>query len=238
MSDQDPGQNNQGGNRNGRRRRRRRNGQGGAPQDGARANNGANMDQNRRRRRRRRDGKPDGQGGSPRRPHKAIDPFDVFAAYHLGLGENKRFRPVGVREVARRFNIGQNDLLEVLNLYSMDSSSMAKMRGKFEVSWARQDIKAIPEGMDREAIARDRFQDFVDCGIEVGLFEEGPTIDLMQVRIDEADARDAREAQARREESQEEQQVEEEEEDHDAEVEEDLDGDDHEDDDDDADASA
>jgi hypothetical protein len=143
----------------------------GAP---APAGNAAAMDPNKRRRRRRRNGP-----GASRPMHKPLNPFDVFACYHLGLGENKRFRPMGVREVARRLNCTPNDVYAALRVYRMDNDSLMRLKGVFEVNWARLDIKAAPDGVDREAIAEDRFSDFIDAGLSAGLFQSAPHIDWM-----------------------------------------------------------
>ena len=107
------------------------------------------------------------------------NPVDVFACYHLGLGENKRFRPMGVREVARRLNCTPNDVYAALRVYRMDNDSLMRLKGVFEVNWARLDIKAAPDGVDREAIAEDRFRDFIEAGLSAGLFQSAPHIDWM-----------------------------------------------------------
>jgi hypothetical protein len=180
LNEQEQGQKNLDGSRNGRRRRRRR-AQGAAnpaEQAAPRPNPEGAPGTGRRRRRRRRAGGEGGNAGGFRRPR--IDPFELFAAYHLGLGENKRFRPVGIHEISKRFNCHQNDILHLLTLYSMDNKALDRLRGRFEVGWARQDIKAAPEGVDKEEIARDRYRDFLECAVEVGLFTEAPSLALLQ----------------------------------------------------------
>ncbi len=185
MSDHDQ-ENKAGKGNNNRRRRRRKSGQGGGQSQGGgqRSGNNGGDGQGRRRRRRRRNGV--GGGGGNRGPRRPIDPFELFAAFHLGLGESGNYRKQGVREVSKRFGCGQQDIHDALRAYNMDRNSLMRLRPDFDVKFAELDIKVAPEGIDRGEVARERYQDFVDAGIDRGLFTQAPSVSILAPE-DEAD---------------------------------------------------
>ena len=163
-----------------RRRRRRRNssnnqegGNNGGMQlqhtNHAGAGGGEGGGRGRRRRRRRSGGEH--SGGNQRSVR--LDPYELFAAFHLGLAPNGRYRKQGVRDVARRFNCGQRDVQDALTILCMDRVSLRKMR--FEPEWAELDIKVAPEGIDRGEVAKTLYQEFLECGRKAGLFEDEPS---------------------------------------------------------------
>jgi hypothetical protein len=112
---------------------------------------------------------------------------------------------MGIREVAKRFGCGQNDIRQALEVYGMDRPSMTKIRRSFDVSFAELDIKVAPEGIDRSTVARERYDEFIEVGLEHGLFETPPTLELLIPPVDPeeearaaAEAAEAAEAEARK----------------------------------------
>ena len=102
-----------------------------------------------------------------------LDPFELFAAYHLGLDQNGRYRKQGASAVARRFNCGKRDVHDALNVFCMDNASLRRMR--FDAGLAELDIKVAPDGIDRGEIAKTLYQEFLECGRAAGLFEDAPS---------------------------------------------------------------
>lgn len=159
----------------GRRRRRRRNNNGGQGNQGGN-NSGGNRNNNGRRRNRRGPG-----DGGPRGPRRPIEPYELFAAYYLGLDDNHNYRNQGIREVSRRFGCGQKDIKDALETYKMDKASLRTLRPRFDIKYAELDVKVAPEGIDRGTVARERYDEFVEVALEAGLFSEPPDVSLLAI---------------------------------------------------------
>ncbi len=176
---QDSGNNAQNPGGNGRRRRRRRrkgSGPEGArpPQGGQSASTQSPQQAGQGNKRRRR-------GGNKRR----VDPFLLFAAFHLGLDENQNYRKQGPREIARRFNIQPHEIRDLLASYLIDHSTFHRIR--FDITLYELDIRVAPEGIDKTAVARQIWDEYIEAAQKAGLFESYPDPDEDDEDDDDAD---------------------------------------------------
>lgn len=127
----------------------------------------------RRRRRRGRRGGGQSEGGRPRQPEQRpannapavpagpagqIDPFDLFAAYHLGIAEDGTYRPTNIHDVARRFSTSAGGIRQTLAALGMDSDSV--INSDFDMAMAQYDIQIAPEGVNIRELARNLYADY------------------------------------------------------------------------------
>jgi transposase-like protein len=104
---------------------------------------------------------PDAAGGrsGPRSAlTKSIDPFDLFCAYHLGIGPDKRYAHANIHDVARRFGVDAGVIRQALQEHGMDPEAM--MNRDFDLAMAQLDIQVAPEGIDRIEVAKELYAQF------------------------------------------------------------------------------
>lgn len=87
-----------------------------------------------------------------------IDPFQLFCAYYLGIGPDKRYAPSNIHEVARRFGVDAGVIRQALQDHRMDPERIMNL--DFDLAMAQLDIQVAPEGIDRVEIARDLYEQF------------------------------------------------------------------------------
>ena len=123
---------------------------------------------------RERSGRADGRTSSSRQPVDVsvknpsvseqpltgnLDPFNLFCAYHLGIGPKKEYRPSNLNEVARRFGQDPATVRQALKESGMDSASL--LDREFDMALAQLDIQVAPEGIDRMELAKSIYEDFL-----------------------------------------------------------------------------
>ena len=123
---------------------------------------------------RERSGRADGRTSSSRQPVDVsvknpsvsekpltgnLDPFNLFCAYHLGIGPKKEYRPSNLNEVARRFGQDPATVRQALKECGMDSASL--LDRDFDMALAQLDIQVAPEGIDRMELAKSIYEDFL-----------------------------------------------------------------------------
>ena len=123
---------------------------------------------------RERSGRADGRTSSSRQPVDVsvknpsvsekpltgnLDPFNLFCAYHLGIGPKKEYRPTNLNEVARRFGQDPATVRQALKESGMDSASL--LDRDFDMALAQLDIQVAPEGIDRMELAKSIYEDFL-----------------------------------------------------------------------------
>lgn len=81
-----------------------------------------------------------------------LEPFALFCAYHLGIGEDNRCRFQNVNEVARRFGVSVSEVQEALRAYALDSDTLINM--DFDLAGAQADVQVSPPGVDLVSLAR------------------------------------------------------------------------------------
>ncbi len=122
---------------------------------------------------RERSGRADGRTSSSRQPVDVsvknpsvsekpltgnLDPFNLFCAYHLGIGPKKEYKPANLNEVARRFGQDPATVRQALKESGMDSASL--LDRDFDMALAQLDIQVAPEGIDRMELAKSIYEDF------------------------------------------------------------------------------
>ena len=122
---------------------------------------------------RERSGRADGRTSSSRQPVDVsvknpsvsekpltgnLDPFNLFCAYHLGIGPKKEYKPSNLNEVARRFGQDPATVRQALKESGMDSASL--LDRDFDMALAQLDIQVAPEGIDRMELAKSIYEDF------------------------------------------------------------------------------
>lgn len=89
-----------------------------------------------------------------------LEPFDLFCAYHLGIGPNKQYKPSNINEVANRFQQEPGVVRQALKEYGMDSASL--LDRDFDMALAQLDIQVAPEGVDRLELAKTIYEDYLE----------------------------------------------------------------------------
>ena len=90
-----------------------------------------------------------------------IDPFELFCAYHLGIGPNKEYKQSNINEVANRFSVNPAVIHQVSKEYEMDSGSL--LDRDFDLALAQLDIQVAPEGIYRTELAKSIYEDFLNA---------------------------------------------------------------------------
>lgn len=88
-----------------------------------------------------------------------IDAFEMFCAYHLGIGPNKEFKLSNGNEIAKRFNLEPGMVRQVVKELGMDAASL--LDRDFDMSLAQLDIQVAPEGIDRLELAKGIYEEFL-----------------------------------------------------------------------------
>ncbi|MBT5869570.1 MAG: hypothetical protein HOH38_12100 [Nitrospinaceae bacterium] len=88
-----------------------------------------------------------------------LDPFNLFCAYHLGIGPQKEYKPANLNAVARRFGQEPAIVRQALTECAMDSAAL--LDRDFDMALAQLDIQVAPEGIDRMELAKSIYEDFL-----------------------------------------------------------------------------
>jgi len=169
-----------GGSRGGRGRNRRRR-KASPSQPGPRAQpqlHDPDAKPSRRRRRRGRRGRRRSGGEQPNAAAPAaqtgtktgIDAFELFCAYHLGIGEDGRYHTSNIHDVARRFNTSAGGIREALSAHGLDSETV--INSDFDMAMAQYDIQVAPEGLDLKELARNLLREFREASPNVRNWEQ------------------------------------------------------------------
>ena len=100
------------------------------------------------------------QTGPDQKKVANLEPFDLFCAYHLGIGPNKQYKPSNINEVANRFRQEPGVIRQALKEYGMDSGSL--LDRDFDMALAQLDIQVAPEGVDRIELAKTIYEDYLE----------------------------------------------------------------------------
>jgi hypothetical protein len=98
----------------------------------------------------------------PRTPSSAassaIDAFELFCAYHLGITPDGGYRIQNIHEVARRFGTNAGELRQILSDVGMAADDI--VHSGFDLPGAQVDIMVAPEGISRRELARPLYDEF------------------------------------------------------------------------------
>ena len=101
------------------------------------------------------------QAGGEQKKVAGLEPFELFCAYHLGIGPNKQYKPANINEVANRFRQEPGVIRQALKEYGMDSASL--LDRDFDMALAQLDIQVAPEGVDRVELAKTIYEDYLEA---------------------------------------------------------------------------
>ena len=90
---------------------------------------------------------------------EGINAFDLFCAYHLGITEDGGYRFQNIHQVAKRFKTNAGVIKQVLTEFGMDSDAI--VHSSFDMAGAQVDVMLAPEGINRVAIARELYEQFL-----------------------------------------------------------------------------
>lgn len=93
-----------------------------------------------------------------------IDAFEMFCAYHLGIGPNKEYKLSNINEIAKRFNMNPAMVRQVVKELGMDAASL--LDRDFDMSLAQLDIQVAPEGIDRMELAKGIYEDYLKSPVK------------------------------------------------------------------------
>ena len=101
------------------------------------------------------------QTGANQKKVANLLPFDLFCAYHLGIGPNKQYKPSNINEVANRFQQEPGVIRQALKEYGMDSASL--LDRDFDMALAQLDIQVAPDGVDRAELAKAIYAEYLEA---------------------------------------------------------------------------
>ena len=94
----------------------------------------------------------------PTKPAQGIEPFELFCAYHLGIGPNNTYKPSNINQVAQRFGADPGAIRQATKNFGFDSESM--LNKDFDLALAQLDIQVAPEGISKEELAKGIYEEF------------------------------------------------------------------------------
>ncbi|MEE9258424.1 MAG: hypothetical protein V3U37_02675 [Nitrospinaceae bacterium] len=106
---------------------------------------------------------PQSNERGPQKVLNNIAPFELFCAYHLGIGKNNEYHPSNINEVANRFGVNPAVIRQVSKEYEMDSASL--LDRDFDMALAQLDIQVAPEGVNRTELAKNIYEEFLNAPI-------------------------------------------------------------------------
>lgn len=89
-----------------------------------------------------------------------IDPFELFCAYHLGIGPDNTYKPANINQVSARFNSNPAIIKQATKEYGMDADSM--LNKDFDMALAQLDIQVAPEGVSKIELAKTIYEEFLN----------------------------------------------------------------------------
>lgn len=88
----------------------------------------------------------------------AIDAFQLFCAYHLGITDDGGYKFQNLHHVARRFGTNAGVIRQLLVELELDSDAI--VQSDFDMADAQVDVMMAPEGVSRIELAREIFERF------------------------------------------------------------------------------
>lgn len=107
-----------------------------------------------------------------------IDPFRLFAYYHLGLDDELSYRFRNLHHTAAHFGVEPEEVTAELLLHKMDAETIRRVDFNLSQAHARAmelDLIDAPRE-EREQFVRDTFQAFLDAR-DAGVGEERDDLD-------------------------------------------------------------
>ncbi len=90
-----------------------------------------------------------------------IDPFNLFCAYHLGIGPDNTYRPTNLNQVAQRFGVEPGVIRQAAKDFGFDPGTM--LDKDFDLALAQLDIQVAPEGISKIELAKGIYEEFLNA---------------------------------------------------------------------------
>lgn len=91
----------------------------------------------------------------------AIEAFDLFCAYHLGITAEGSYRFQNIHQVAKRFGVNAAVIKQLLADFKLDPDTV--IHSGFDMASAQVDIMLAPDGIDRVELAREQYELFLSA---------------------------------------------------------------------------
>jgi len=91
----------------------------------------------------------------------ALDAFELFCAYHLGLSPEGKYRQQNIHDIARSYNKTPAEIKQLLVDFGIDADTM--IHSKFDITLAQLDIQVAPEGINKKELAKSIYEDFMNA---------------------------------------------------------------------------
>lgn len=87
--------------------------------------------------------------------------FSAFCALYLGITENDGFGQQSAGGVARRFDVSEEELFEVLDKQGIGDQAITE--ADFDLESAQLDIQVAPAGISRTELARTLYAELLEA---------------------------------------------------------------------------
>ena len=84
----------------------------------------------------------------------------MFCAYYLGITHNDGFKEPRLDDVARRFGMKPNEVIELLKEHKLDTETLKAIR--YDLEGAKMDMRLAPEGISRTESARELYDLYLE----------------------------------------------------------------------------
>jgi hypothetical protein len=90
-----------------------------------------------------------------------LDAFNLFCAYHLGIGPDNTYRQTNLNQVAQRFGVEPAVIRQATKDFGFDPGTM--LDKEFDLALAQLDIQVAPEGISKIELAKGIYDEFVNA---------------------------------------------------------------------------
>ena len=90
-----------------------------------------------------------------------LDPFDLFCAYHLGIGPDNTYKQTNINQVAQRFGVDPGVIRQTAKDFGFDPGTM--LDKEFDLALAQLDIQVAPEGISKIELAKGIYEEFLNA---------------------------------------------------------------------------
>ena len=90
-----------------------------------------------------------------------LDAFNLFCAYHLGIGPDNTYRQTNLNQVAQRFGVEPAVIRQATIDFGFDPGTM--LDKEFDLALAQLDIQVAPEGISKIELAKGIYDEFLNA---------------------------------------------------------------------------
>ena len=90
-----------------------------------------------------------------------LNPFDLFCAYHLGIGPDNTYKQTNLNQVAQRFGVDPGVIRQTAKDFGFDPGTM--LDKEFDLALAQLDIQVAPDGISKIELAKGIYDEFLNA---------------------------------------------------------------------------